>query len=130
MSHQQNIERCEKFKKILITWLHNNNIWCENTKYPNLILIRGMSLKVICPDTKNPMFLAEDADKKQADLYVGFYYENERVLVRFAYQSDFEFYPADPGAGWKNPTHRVHIEQLQGMSVLLSVVQSNGGIYV
>ena len=130
MRHQQNIERCEKFKEVLVTWLHNNNIWCENTKYPNLIFIRGMCLKVVCPYTKNPMFLAVDADKKPADLYVGFYHEKGRMLVGFAYQSDFEFYPADPEAGWKNPTHRVRIEQLQRISALLSVVQSNGGIYV
>ena len=130
MNHQQNIERCKEGKEALVTWLHNNNIWCKNTKYPNLIFIRQMCLKVICPYTKNPMFLAEDADKKQADLYVGFYYENGRILVRFAYRSDFEFYPADPGAGWKNPTHRVRTEQLRHISALLSVVQSNGGIYV
>ena len=130
MSHQENSERCKKGKEALVTWLHNNNIWCENTKYHDLIFIRGMCLKIVCPEKENPMFLAVDADRKPVDLYVGFYYEKGRMLVGFAYQSDFEFYPAAPGAGWKNPTHRVRIEQLQHISALLSVVQSNGGIYV
>ena len=130
MSHQQNIERCKKGKEVLVTWLHNNNIWCENTKYHDLIFIRGMCLKIVCPEKENPMFLAVDADRKPVDLYVGFYQKNRRYLVGFAYQSNFEFYPAVPGTGWKNPTHRVRIEQLQHISALLSVVQSNGGIYV
>ena len=130
MSHQENIERCENFKAILVTFLNNNNIGCENTKYPNLIFTREKRLKVVCPYTKNPMFLAVDADKEPVDLYVGFYHENGRISVGFAYQSDLEFYPADPDTGWKNPTHRIRIEKLQRISTLLDVLLSNGGIYV
>ena len=131
MSHADNIQRCEKFKAFLITFLTNNNIWCENTKYPNLVLTRETSLKVVCPYTKKPMFLAVDADKELADLYVGFiYHENGRISVGFAYQSDLKFYPEDPDSGWENPTYRVLTEQLRSISLLLDVLKSNGGNYL
>ena len=125
--HAENIERCEKVKPIIVTFLSNNNIWCENTKYPNLILTREKSLKIVCPCSPNPMFLAVDANKKPADLYIG--YISGR-FVGFAYYSDFALYPAAPDHGWENPTNRILIEQLQDLYLLLDVLKSDGGNYV
>ena len=129
--HAENIERCKKGKACLVTFLYNNSIWCENTKYPNLILTKEKSLKIVCPRPSNPMFLAVDANKKPADLYVGYIcHENSGRFVGFAYHSDLALYPAAPDDGWENLTNRILIEQLQDLYLLLDVLKSNGGNYV
>ena len=129
--HTENIERCQKVKSIIVTFLSNNNIWCKTTKYPNLILTSGKSLKIVCPCSPNPKVLAVDANKKPADLYVGYIcYENSGRFLGFAYHSDLTLYPAAPDDGWENPTNRILIEQLQDLYSLLDVLKSNGGNYV
>ena len=119
-NHPQNIEVCQKCKTHFITLLNGNNIWFEDTKYPNLILTARHTVKVVSPHTKCPKFLAVDANSKLADLYVGYLrHGNCLMLVGFAYGRDFSSYPAAPDAGWMNPTQRILIENLQCISSLL-----------
>ena len=124
----KNTERCKKHLEYL---LNKKGFQLENLPYPNVILIGNVNIKVVCPDTKNPIYLAVNANKTPVDFYVGYIFnENRGKLVGFADRSDLTYFPGDPDFGWRDPTYRIHIQHLQDIQMFFEVLRSLVDRYV
>lgn len=123
-----NTEVCKKHLEKL---LNENGFQCENLAYPNVISTRGFNIKVVCPDTINPKYLAVNANKKPADFYVGYICnENTGRLVGFAEHDNLTYFPETPDFGWMDPTYRIPIEYLQNIHMLFEALKSIPNSYV
>ena len=121
----------EVSKKHLENFLKENGFSYDNLPYPNVISIRGVNIKVVCPDTKNPKYLAINANKKPADFYVGYIF-NEHIgrLVGFVDHNNLTYFPEAPDFGWRDPTYRIPIEHLQPIHMLFEALKSLTNNYV
>ena len=127
----QQMTKTDACKKHLEDLLNENGFGHENLPYPNVISIRGINIKIVCPDTKNPKYLAVNANKKPADFYVGYIFnENTGRLVGFADHNNLTYFPEAPDFGWMDPTYRIPIEHLQHIHMLFEALRSPTNSYV
>ena len=118
----KNTERCKIHLEEL---LNKNGFQLNSLDYPNLISVGNVNIKVVCPDTKNPKYLAVNANKKTADFYVGYVNDGNTLrLVGFAKCDKFRYFPEEPNCKWIDPTYRIHIEQLQDIQMFFEVLRS------
>ncbi len=125
----------EKCKESFEAFLINHRLRCESMQqYPNLIFFKNKTIQIVCPDTINPRWLAVPVkdDRQQANFYVGYvrHSENKARLEGFAYPNEFEYHPANPASGWKNPTYRIPIGKLYKRDMLFNALNSLIGNYV
>ena len=124
----RNTEAC---KKHLENLFDQNGFQLKNLPYPNIISTRDSNIKVVCPDTINPKYLAVNANKKPADFYVGYICnENTGRLVGFARHDDLTYFPEYPDFGWRDPTYRISIAYLQNIHILFELLRSTTNSYV
>ena len=116
---RRNTERCkEHFEAVL----KNHRLRCESMQqYPNLIFFKNKTIQIVCPDTRNPRWIAVNHhtfNNVPADYYVAYTLQDTGLkLVGFAYRNCLVHYPV--GRGFKDPTNRIPIGNLQDITALL-----------
>ena len=123
----------DRFKSFGFEWIPIPN---SNGKYPNLIKNSTLTGQVVCSEHTNPRWLAINANAEKINDRVSFYVSYARnnkggfILLGWAFPGQLTWYPA--ASSWKDPTHRVEVDDLQPPDSLIEMLHSyheNGTLY-